>query len=59
MKKIIAFIPSWVLYFVGDVVSRTPLFKREGGWRVYNWSMATSLEIQEWGELSKPWEKPN
>lgn len=57
MKKIIAFIPTWLLYYIGDFICTINLYNTSIGWRIYNWYMRKSLSIQDWAELSKPWEK--
>jgi len=57
MKKILAFIPTWVLYYTGDFISRY-LFMGYFMWSfyLYNWCMIKSMEIQDWAGLKEPWQ---
>ena len=58
MKKAIAYILSWILYGLGDLVSR-PMQWFDWNWLypLYNWLMLNSLAVQDWAGNQKPWEK--
>jgi len=56
MKKIIAFIPVWVLFYIGDLISKT--FNKLDSiilYRLFSWCMVTSSNIQDWAKLKNPW----
>lgn len=53
MKKIIAFIPVYILYYIGDRLSK---FDSLGSYKAYNWFMQRSVQLQDWAKLNKPWE---
>lgn len=67
MKKLIAYIVSWVLYYLGDLTS---YFQEKRDWlwiyKLYQWCMIRSLKAQEWGNihpenqgrLKGPWKEP-
>ena len=60
MKKIIAWPIAWLFYYIGDAISRIEQkLPKDNEWelpyRVYNWFLVTSSEIQDWGNLSEPW----
>jgi hypothetical protein len=55
-KKIVAFIPAWLLYYAGDLVSKVMGdIEREWPYTLYSKLMRWSMEIQDWAKLSKPW----
>jgi hypothetical protein len=61
MKKLIGYILSWVLYCLGDLVSR-PMNWFEWAWwlyPVYNRLMICSYDVQEWGGNFGPWRDSN
>lgn len=45
MKKIIAFIPTWTLYYIGNLISKTFLINKYNGYKIYSWCMANSTNI--------------
>jgi len=64
MKKSCAWLLSWVLYWVGDVLSRIMNLSpgEYGGcglhrlYTPYNWCMTRSADIQDWGMIKAgPW----
>lgn len=59
MKKLVAYILSWSLYYIGDLTSNIML-KISWNWLFifYNWSMINSNKIQDWGKLKTPWSTP-
>jgi len=60
MKKVIAFVPAWALYFIGDFISRRSFIMRfEWGYNLYNKCMTYSSDIQDWGNLKRPWKTVN
>jgi len=56
MKKLIAFLPTWILFYTGDLFSRLPW---KWSCNIYNWCMHMSIIIQDWAKLSKPWKRIN
>ncbi len=59
MKKTIAYLPMWLLYYTGDLISRT--FVWEYSVRVYiiyQFCMLWSLQLQDWAGFEKPWKYP-
>lgn len=60
MKKIIGFAPTWLLYYIGHLIS-LPMLKFDIGflYTIYNNCMTTSEDIQKWSGLKSPWVKPN
>ena len=56
MKKIIGYIGSYGLFWMGQIVSivmlQTGLFYTQ-----YNWLMSKSSDIQDWAGLDRPWKK--
>lgn len=59
MKKIIAFIPVWVLFYTGDLISKT--FTKINSvilYRFYSWCMEKSGDMQDWAGLENPWHGP-
>lgn len=62
MKKIIAFIPVWLLYYTGHLISKTweTRFNRGGyGYDMYNTCMIRSMNLQDWAGLKGPWKPVN
>ena len=61
MRKILAYILSWILFGLGDLISR--LMNRFDcmAWLypTYNNLMLWSYNIQEWAGNSGPWKKSN
>lgn len=63
MKKIIGWLLSWTLYYMGDAVSKVLNTNVVGNserlasivYPVYNWLMHRSDAIQNWGGAG-PWE---
>jgi hypothetical protein len=56
MKKLVAYILSWSLFWLGDVVSRVMRF--DSMWwlyPVYNWLMLWSMRVQDWAGNATPW----
>lgn len=53
MKKLIGYPVTWILYYLGDILSRTPNFN----YTVYNKLMIWSSNVQNWCKLSSPWKK--
>ena len=56
MKKFVAYILSWTLYGLGDIVSR-PMQWFDWSWLypVYNRLMLASIRIQHWAGNKTPW----
>lgn len=58
MRKIIAYPLVWILFWIGDWISRTILFEKYGNlYTIYNNCMIWSSNIQDWGKLKNPWKK--
>jgi len=56
MKKIIAYIGSYLFYSLGHMSSL--LMKLYPGfWSLYQKLMVTSIKIQDWAGLDKPWKR--
>lgn len=55
MKKAIGYTVAWVLYYLGDLVSRFPNFN----YTVYSKLMISSGDVQDWAKLNSPWKKVN
>lgn len=57
MKKIIGFIGSNFLYWLGNLIFKLTkhihIF-----WNMYQKLMITSIRIQDWAKLDKPWGRP-
>lgn len=60
MKKIIGVVPAWGLYYIGDFTCKI-MIKLEFNFlfKMYNWCMVKSGDIQDWAELEGPWSEPN
>ena len=57
MKKLIGYVASWVLYYLGHWTSM-PVNTFDVFWLygIYNWFMVTSHDIQEWSMIDNgPW----
>lgn len=56
MKKLIGYIGSWTLYWLGDFTSR-PMHSFDWAWLypTYNNLMLWSSDIQEWAGNETPW----
>jgi hypothetical protein len=57
MQLIIGYVASWVLYWIGDTLSRVMVLT---DWLAflyepYNWCMTESYNIQEWSGAKSPW----
>lgn len=52
MKKIIGYPTAWILFWLGDFVSRIPNFN----YSIYNALMIWSNNVQEWSVANGPWE---
>ena len=58
MKKVIAYIVSWALYGLGDMVSRLmQWFDWAWIYPVYNKLMLASSDVQDWAGNAGPWRK--
>lgn len=59
MKKTIAFVPVWALYYIGDMTAKTfEYFDSTPLYMLYNWCMCKSGDMQDWSGLTRPWLKP-
>ena len=61
MRKIVGWLLSWLLFWLGDIVSK-PLNWFECMWWLYpayNRLMTWSYDVQEWGGDCGPWKKSN
>lgn len=58
MRKILAYILSWILFGLGDLISK-PMNWFDWGWLypAYNRLMLWSYDIQEWASNNCPWKK--
>jgi hypothetical protein len=56
LKKLIGFILSWFLYYIGHLTSKI-MFKRPGTflWYIYQYTMMWSVNIQDWAKNKTPW----
>lgn len=54
MKKIIGFITSWTLYYLGHFTSKL-MNELPFLYSTYNWLMIKSMNIQDWAKLKSPW----
>jgi hypothetical protein len=57
MKTIIGFIVAWILYWIGDTLSRVMTLSDELFFLYdsYNWCMTKSYNIQQWAGAKSPW----
>lgn len=51
MRKLIALPLSYLFYYLGDFSFNSGIFP----YCIYKHLMETSLEIQEWANLNRPW----
>ena len=60
MRKLIGYILSWTLYWLGDFVSK-PMHWTYGYWLypVYNRLMIWSTDVQDWSGCDGPWGEVN
>lgn len=58
LKKLIGFILSWFLYYIGHLTSQI-MFKTKWMilWNIYHYSMMWSMNIQDWAKNKTPWKK--
>ena len=60
MKKPVAYILSWTLYWLGDLISHLLNFESLFWlYPVYNRFMQWSLRVQDWAGNTTPWRKKN
>lgn len=60
MKKLTAYIFSHLLFYMGDLISKTwntKLNKEGRGYSFYCWCMRNSVSIQDWAKNETPWKK--
>jgi hypothetical protein len=57
MRKFIGYVISWVLFWIGDLVSK-PMHYLDWWWLypVYNRLMISSADVQDWSNANGPWE---
>jgi hypothetical protein len=57
MRKIIGYVVSWTLYWLGDLISK-PMYYVNWWWLypVYNRLMISSADVQDWSNANGPWE---
>lgn len=60
MRKLIGYILSWTLYWLGDFVSK-PMHYLDWAWLypVYNRLMCWSTDVQDWSGANGPWGEIN
>jgi hypothetical protein len=60
MRKFIGSIVSYILYWLGDLVSR-PMQSFDWIWLypIYNRLMISSILVQDWAKNSSPWRDNN
>jgi len=51
MRKLIGYPTTWILFYLGDAISRIPNFN----YNAYNKLMIWSSEVQDWSGLNSPW----
>ena len=59
MRKIIGYTLTWILYGLGDLISR-PMNRFDCmSWLypAYNWLMLRSYDVQHWAGNNSPWKK--
>lgn len=58
MRKLIGYIISWILFWIGDLVSK-PMDRFDWAWLypMYNRLMISSLLVQDWAKNTTPWGK--
>ena len=55
MKRAIGWLLSWLLYYLGDIVSRTITNRQAWLYPLYNWLMWKSTRSQDWGGGAGAW----
>lgn len=60
MKKLLGFIPSYLFFYIGDLISRI-MYKINSRYPyiLYNFFMDKSSYIQDWAGLKGPWKNVN
>lgn len=59
MKKIIGFLPVWILYSIGKGLSeRDEIHGNDNFYMISSWCMLKSCKIQDWSGIKGPWSKP-
>lgn len=51
MKKVVAYIPAWGFYWLGDLVAKSLHYKMEFLFPLYSILMTWSLFFNDWGGL--------
>ena len=60
LKKGIAYIVSWALFYIGNIISHLMCIKHlEGLYSQYSWCMKWSVKIQDWAQNESPWKHVN
>ena len=56
MRKLIGYVLSWALYWLGNLISH-PMNYFDWGWlySTYNTVMLASLDVQDWAGNDTPW----
>jgi hypothetical protein len=57
MRKLVGYIVSWILFWIGDLLSK-PMHYINWWWLypVYNRLMIWSADVQDWSSANGPWE---
>jgi len=59
MKKIIGFLPVWILYSIGNGLSELDeIYCTNIFYSISTWCMLKSCNIQDWSGIKGPWLKP-
>ena len=58
MKKIIGYIGSYILFWIGHAVSIVMNWTDGRFYGTYNYLMGASIKVQDWAGLDEPWKKP-
>lgn len=60
MKKIVAWPLTWILFWMGDLISR-PMNYLDWAWLypAYNRLMIWSVDVQDWAGVNGPWRDRN
>lgn len=59
MKKVVAWVLAWSLFYLGHYVSYTLRYDwsfTHTAYRLYQWSMCMSADVQDSAGLKGPWE---
>jgi hypothetical protein len=62
IKKTIAYIVSYLLYYIGDFFSKITYNKylhAQWNYDLYQIFMNWSCKVQDWAKNENPWKKPN